>query len=456
MSSGARPWSRTGPRLPSRTAGGADVFISYGSDDVALAREVRRHLEIGGYTCWMAPDDVAGPLSWAEQIVDSIASCKVMLVLISSVANRSTHVSKEVDLALEHGKAVLPVRVEDVAPSGALQYLLALAQWIDAFPGGLGPHAEEVRRRVAAIVEAQTPREGEPRGDGAPGPGPGPAASPFEPAVAAAPVPSEPSRRRTMLLGIGGILATVIVIIGTVWVTNREEETGPASYGDDVGLDQLWDGCLDGDMGACDGLLGGAPGGSEYAEFGSTCGYRLDPGGECQARFVVWTYGDDPGLDDLWDRCNGEDFDACIELFEISPIGSEYETWGGSCGGRVEGLAGCAALYPATDADLVDLAGRCEEGWLEACDELFLLAPMGSELEELGRTCAYRKDAPPCAFTFGDSPRLDELWAACAEGDMGACDELWYSSAGESEYEAFAGTCGYRTDGDSPGACSGG
>ena len=35
---------------------------------------------------------------------------------------------------------------------GYLWDLLALAQWIDAFPGGLGPHADEVRRRVAAII----------------------------------------------------------------------------------------------------------------------------------------------------------------------------------------------------------------------------------------------------------------------------------------------------------------
>ena len=141
---------------PQSAATGADVFISYGSDDVALARELRGHLEQGGYGCWMAPDDVAGPKTWAEQIVEAIGSCKVMLVLISSVSNASNHVSKEVDLALEHGKAVLPVRVEDVAPAGALRYLLALAQWIDAFPGPLGPHAEEVRRRVAAIVGADT------------------------------------------------------------------------------------------------------------------------------------------------------------------------------------------------------------------------------------------------------------------------------------------------------------
>lgn len=450
MASETSPWSAVGVTTSQGSDGGADVFISYGSDDIARARELRRHLESGGYSCWMAPDDVAGPLTWAEQIVESIAACKVVLVLVSSVAIHSTHVSKEVDLALEHGKAVLPVRIEDVAPTGALQYLLALAQWIDAFPGGLGSHVEEVQRRVAAIIDAESPPATRPPRAASTSRGMTPRVEPSE-----ATSPRSKRSRRALLLGAGGVLAVAALIFGIAWLWGGDGAVGPTSYGDDAGLDRLWDGCSTGDMGACNALLVEAPSGSDYAEFGSTCGYRLDPGGECQTRFTPWTYGDDPGLDSLWDGCNGENFDACRELFEASPIGSEYEAWGGSCGGRVEGLAGCDALFPSIDADLMDLAGRCEEGWLDACDELFLVAPPGSEFEEIGFTCAYRKDSPPCAFTFGDSPRLDELWSACAEGDMGACDELWYSSAFDTEYEAFGGTCGFRTDGDSAGACVG-
>lgn len=129
-----------------------DVFISHGSDDADLARRIRVHLEAGGFRCWMAPDDVTGPESWAEQIVEAIHGCRVMLVLISDRANRSPHVSKEVDLAMDAGKPLLPVRVEDVLPKGALQYLLALAQWVDAFPGSMDEHVAAVKSRIVAIL----------------------------------------------------------------------------------------------------------------------------------------------------------------------------------------------------------------------------------------------------------------------------------------------------------------
>lgn len=56
------------------------------------------------------------------------------------------------------------------------------------------------------------------------------------------------------------------------------------------------------------------------------------------------------------------------------------------------------------------------------------------------------------ANTYGDDPILDALWDECEAGDMVACDDLWWGSPSDSEYEAFADTCGWRNE---PGAwCS--
>jgi hypothetical protein len=50
------------------------------------------------------------------------------------------------------------------------------------------------------------------------------------------------------------------------------------------------------------------------------------------------TYGDDPRLDALYDACERGSMRACDRLFEESPLFSEYEEFGLSCGGRT-GLA---------------------------------------------------------------------------------------------------------------------
>lgn len=50
-------------------------------------------------------------------------------------------------------------------------------------------------------------------------------------------------------------------------------------------------------------------------------------------------YGDDPDLDALYDACDAGDGAACDELYWSSAAGSEYETFGGTCGGRFPSLA---------------------------------------------------------------------------------------------------------------------
>jgi hypothetical protein len=106
-------------------------------------------------------------------------------------------------------------------------------------------------------------------------------------------------------------------------------------------------------------------------------------------------------LDELWDECDGGDGDACDLLFLRSPFGSEYEEFGRTCGGREDD----------------DFFGVCGEG---------LDAGLPSE--------------------YGDDPELDVLWDACDGGDLGACDDLWFSSPAGSAYEEFGATCGDRVE----------
>ena len=48
----------------------------------------------------------------------------------------------------------------------------------------------------------------------------------------------------------------------------------------------------------------------------------------------------------------------------------------------------------------------------------------------------------PFSLGGGTPEQLDPLQAACGDGDMGACDDLWYGAPSGSTYEDFAETCG--------------
>jgi non-specific serine/threonine protein kinase len=100
----------------------------------------------------MAPDDIAGHESWPRQIVGAITRSSVMIVLLSTEALDSEHVGREVNLAMEQGKPVLPVRISDVKMTGTLAYLLSLLQWIDAFPLPLAGYGQLLVERIDVLL----------------------------------------------------------------------------------------------------------------------------------------------------------------------------------------------------------------------------------------------------------------------------------------------------------------
>ncbi|MGE3359210.1 MAG: hypothetical protein AB7O92_21505, partial [Acidimicrobiia bacterium] len=104
------------------------------------------------------------------------------------------------------------------------------------------------------------------------------------------------------------------------------------------------------------------------------------------------------------------------------------------------------------DEDLSELRDDCADGDMEACDDLYYDSPVGSDDEAFGETCGRRHtniEPGTCAQaqqggTTGGSNELSELRDDCADGDMEACDDLYYDSPVGSDDEAFGETCGRR------------
>jgi hypothetical protein len=65
--------------------------------------------------------------------------------------------------------------------------------------------------------------------------------------------------------------------------------------------------------------------------------------------------GESAELDALWDACASGYGQACDALFEQAPMGSEYEDFGASCGGRTREQQ-CAAVYPSPGVTLPSAA----------------------------------------------------------------------------------------------------
>ena len=139
-----------------------DVFISYTNADKAAADAVCHRLEGAGIRCWIAPRDVGYGKDWGASIVEAIGAAKLFVVIFSAAANDSRHVLDEVVTALDTGATVIPFRIEDILPTGALRLHLNRLHWLDALSQPLDQHIdrliESAKRNLPAAAEAEEAR----------------------------------------------------------------------------------------------------------------------------------------------------------------------------------------------------------------------------------------------------------------------------------------------------------
>src|SRR5438552_212854 len=129
------------------------VFVSHSSQDKQAAQALCTALESQGIGCWLAPRDIEPGLEWSDAIMQGIEQCAVMVLLFSSSSNSSRQVQREVKGAFDKDKTVIPVRIEDVVPTGSMDYYLGPVQWFDASRGPiedyLAPLAETIQRALS-------------------------------------------------------------------------------------------------------------------------------------------------------------------------------------------------------------------------------------------------------------------------------------------------------------------
>ncbi|MCB1004607.1 MAG: hypothetical protein KDB35_10540 [Acidimicrobiales bacterium] len=113
-----------------------------------------------------------------------------------------------------------------------------------------------------------------------------------------------------------------------------------------------------------------------------------------------------------------------------------------------------------------DAAIACFEGDMSACDELFTITDVGSDLEAYSQTCGGRIDevdgAPDCVSRFGggdpEEPgnfdaEFEGLAQDCFDGDFAACDDLFFQTPIDSAEEEYGSTCGGRLGTGVSGRC---
>jgi pSer/pThr/pTyr-binding forkhead associated (FHA) protein len=129
-----------------------DVFISYSSQDKAVADALCAVLESHGIRCWIAPRDMLPGIEWGAGIIDAIGGSRVMVLVYSANSNKSRQVVRELERAVAKGVVILPFRIEDVAPSKSMEYFISTHHWFDALTPPLEQHLQRLAENLSDLL----------------------------------------------------------------------------------------------------------------------------------------------------------------------------------------------------------------------------------------------------------------------------------------------------------------
>ena len=111
------------------------LFISYAHADSEIVLEISGELQKAGYEAWVDTSGIQGGALWGREIVKGINSCDVFLLFVSSKSILSDYVRRELDIAFDEKRKIIPVMIEKVDIPVEWDYQLAGIQYVD----GRGP-----------------------------------------------------------------------------------------------------------------------------------------------------------------------------------------------------------------------------------------------------------------------------------------------------------------------------
>lgn len=101
------------------------LFISYSRNDKDTVRLIAEKLQQSGHVVLIDEDDIDSGNKWRETLVNHIQSADVFLLLLSSNSITSSEVRRELDVAVDAKKAIIPIELDLVEIPDAFKYQLA-------------------------------------------------------------------------------------------------------------------------------------------------------------------------------------------------------------------------------------------------------------------------------------------------------------------------------------------
>ncbi|HCV98588.1 MAG TPA: hypothetical protein DGJ56_04745 [Verrucomicrobiales bacterium] len=129
----------------------AEVFISYAAKDRERVSKLVDGLQQAGVSVWIDMAGIEVAAMWSKEIVSAIRECKVLLLSISPQSTESENVVKELALASERKKPIIPIYLEPAEIPETMEYQLAGIQRVEFYEGREEIALQAVIRALAKL-----------------------------------------------------------------------------------------------------------------------------------------------------------------------------------------------------------------------------------------------------------------------------------------------------------------
>ena len=102
-----------------------DIFISYSRKDSAHALALAEKLRLEGMEVWIDQHGLEAAAQWSKEIVEAVERCSAFVLLLSNESLLSKNVVRELSIASESDRRILPIEIEDITLPSAFKYQLA-------------------------------------------------------------------------------------------------------------------------------------------------------------------------------------------------------------------------------------------------------------------------------------------------------------------------------------------
>ena len=136
-----------------------DVFISYSRENQQEVIKLVEYLREQGVAVWMDESDIHGATMWTKEIVEAIRASSVFILAISRHSTGSKNVVKELALASEREKIILPIYLEQCDIPETMEYQLAGIQNIALYTLDKGKAYEFVHQTIRRLGVGQAQPE---------------------------------------------------------------------------------------------------------------------------------------------------------------------------------------------------------------------------------------------------------------------------------------------------------